>query len=111
MLSVKQGVRLYGLQPEMLFALDRAQDVLQVYGADAVLTSGRGDKHGQYSHHFKGLAIDLRSRDIDKTKHESVREHLQSMLGGDYQVIAEKDHFHIEFDPAQNPAYLSTLPS
>lgn len=104
MLRVKDGVELFGLQPEMLNALDIAVDVFHdIAGNDCWLTSARGDKHGAHSHHYKGLAIDLRRHHLTFPQVEKVRLHLKKQLGPNYQVILEKDHYHIEYDPEGIP--------
>lgn len=100
MLFLKKGVFLYGLQPEMLWAADRANEIYERFGKDCVITSGRGDQHGSHSHHFKGLAIDLRTRHLTHQEQEQVKIQLQSTLGTEYQVVLETDHLHVEYDPA-----------
>ena len=83
MLLVKEGVSLYGLQPESLWALDVATQVFQEKaGLDCVLTSGRGGKHGAFSHHYKGLAVDLRRRHVlDETMLEEIVKSIRERLG------------------------------
>lgn len=99
MLFFKKGVKLYGLQPEMLWAADHATEVYARFDKDCVITSARGDRHGAHSHHFKGLAIDLRTRHLTTPQQLQVQSQLQGALGNSYQVVLEKDHIHVEYDP------------
>lgn len=96
-ISFKKGVCLEGLQPEMLKALDAVADVFLHEGHNCVVTSARDGIHGRFSHHYKGLAIDLRVWDIEDI--DMTVDHLRMELGTDYQVFNEVDHIHIEYDP------------
>jgi len=106
MFIVKEGETLSGLKEEMLIALDIATDVFTVYKKDCILTSGRCKGHGDYSHHYKGLAVDLRSKHIDNEYSKDLLYELQEELGDDYQVLFENvgedtEHYHVEYDPIQ----------
>ena len=105
-LRFKNGVYLSGLQPESLFALDHATQVYAQYGKECVCTSARGDKHSNHSHHFKGLAVDLRTRHLTEPEKIKISQELQSRLGADYQVVLERSHIHVEVDPKQHQQYL-----
>lgn len=101
MLMFKQGVGVSGLQPEMLRALDHATAIYSLHDKDCVCTSAREGKHRNYSHHYKGLAIDLRTRHLTEPEKIKISEQLQSNLGTDYQVILEATHIHVEYDPQE----------
>ena len=101
---VKAGVRLSGLKQEMLIALDIITDVMDRYGYHCVLTSGRDKGHSNYSHHYKGLAIDVRSKHVTPEQKIIVLHAIRAALGIEHQVILESvgklnEHFHIEYDP------------
>ena len=99
-LSFKNGVGLTGLQPEMLHAIDVLAGVWEERGnLILTLTSCRDGQHGPHSHHYKGLAIDIRIWDI-RDEVRSYAQYAQDALGPDYQVIREPDHIHVEYDPA-----------
>lgn len=110
MLRFKQGVRAYGLAPEMLLALDRAAIVYQAFDKDCTVTSARGDRHSVKSRHYSGLAVDLRTRDLTEVQIRQIHEGLIQALGPDYDVILEADHFHIEYDPKNAYQYLTKGP-
>jgi hypothetical protein len=96
-LIFKEGVHLVGLQREALVAIDRCLHVFHSQGLTMTLTSARGDKHGAYSHHYKGLAFDIRVWDIPDV--DVMVMFLREALGEHFQVINEGDHIHVEYDP------------
>jgi len=101
MLKIKEGVKLHGLAPVMQTAITIADQVYEELGLECVITSALDSKHGEHSLHYKGFAIDIRTRDIqyEKTK-VAIVDKIQSRLGSEFQVVLENDHIHIEFDPA-----------
>ncbi len=111
-LIILEGIRITGLQPEALRGLDLALDVFQDVDEDCVLTSGRGGRHGRHSHHYKGLAFDLRSKHLSAELKEQVLAALIAYLGSDYQIFLEGlgeiwEHFHIEYDPLHKIEYMT----
>ena len=98
---LKAGVEIFGLRPELLLAMMVANDVAKYYNVDFVVTSctEKTTKHRSGSLHYAGFAFDMRNRDIHVGLHTSVKEKLQSSLGKEFDVIVEKDHIHVEFQP------------
>ena len=94
----KEGVLLSGLQPEMLGAIDVCAEIFESNGLALTITSARGGNHSKYSHHYKGLAIDIRVWEITG-RIEEFCETIRAGLGSAYQVINENTHIHIEYDP------------
>lgn len=101
MLKIKEGVELQGLQPQMFIAVTVADEVYEEFGLECVITSALDSEHRSHSLHYKGFALDIRTKNIpdDKTKADIV-DRIQSRLGSEFQVILEYNHIHIEFDPA-----------
>jgi len=97
-LKTKSSVNLEGLSWRMFWAALKAEIVLTSYGAELVITSALDGKHMDGSLHYKGLAIDVRSRDVSG-REPSIARDLRAALGSDYDVVIEPDHFHIEYDP------------
>jgi hypothetical protein len=66
-----------------------------------VITSGSEGKHKPNSLHYKGLAIDIRSRTFTIVMTIDFLAELRKLLGSGFQVIEEHNppHFHIEYDP------------
>lgn len=97
-MKLKPGVRLLGLRPEMTVALLAAHTV---YGdRELVITSVVDSKHSRGSLHYKGLAIDLRTRNLDnRAEAQLIRDALAEALGDEFDVVLERNHLHIEYDP------------
>jgi len=108
MMFLKDGVSIDGMQPEIMIALMVAKDVFAEHGIDLCITSGVEGEHGPRSKHYEGKAVDLRRRDI-KTQviAELILEKLQERLNGSkgnfkgqFDIVLEKTHYHLEFDPS-----------
>lgn len=65
---------------------------------DCVITSANDSKHGPNSLHYKGQALDLRTRHLNGQGLQSVYHKLKESLGEQFDVVLEADHIHIEFD-------------
>lgn len=100
MIQIKEGVSIIGLDPKLMMALIIADQVYNDHGIeDCVLTSGTDSKHSDHSHHYKGLAIDIRTSNVEVAMRAPIVAVIQKHLGNEYQVILENDHIHVEFDP------------
>lgn len=96
---VKDGVVLE-LHPALVRVLP-VIDALHLarYGKDVVITSGLEGPHKKGSLHFRGLAVDLRTRDYPLSAARAFAQELRRGLGEDYNVVLEADHLHVEYDP------------
>lgn len=83
------------LQPPVAKARGKVAQVYQAVGEDLYITSKRDGIHSLGSLHYEGLAIDFR---YPKNR-EGIIEKLKKELGTDFDVIAEGDHIHVEYDP------------
>lgn len=101
-LAFKDGVSLVGMQPEAIFGIDQCLTAYHEIDLTMTLTSCRDGQHGQHSHHFKGLAWDMRVWDLTGRIDWFCRK-LTERLGPDYQVINEENHIHAEYDPKTLP--------
>lgn len=108
--QIKNGVWLQGLQPQMAIAFTVACSVYASKELSCIITCGLNGKHGRYSHHYKGLALDLRTKhcfigEKDRSaKLTQLKIDIQLSLGTQFQVVledvgGEQEHLHIEFDP------------
>ena len=97
---IKTGVDLRGLSPQMAVAYTIACFIYyrQIHEW-ATITSASDGKHSPNSLHYCGQALDLRIRMLTGGQMETIRKQLTIALGEQYDVVLEKDHFHIEFDP------------
>jgi hedgehog signaling domain-containing protein len=95
----KDGVDL-ALAPKIARALPAIDRVYRaIAGHEPTITSGCDGQHMTTSLHYAGLAVDVRTRDVAPDKIEALRRALADALGDAYDVVVEKDHIHIEYDP------------
>lgn len=108
--ALKSGVDARKLTPEALLGLWICSQVFGQHGIPFVVTSISDGKHGERSLHYVGNAFDVRLASRYTQSASSDEELLGDMrlaLGGEntsnargqYDVILEGDHFHVEFDP------------
>lgn len=79
--------------------LDIGQRVYENHGKELVVTSGIDGTHGPGSMHPFAKALDFRTNFFAYREIGVVAKDLQNKLGPDYDVVVEKDHLHIEYDP------------
>lgn len=96
-MKIKDGVSIRGLQPQMVLAAVIAEPILNKYDQECVITSGTDGTHSKGSRHYVGLAIDVRTWTLSN-KQQCVKD-LQDALSGEFDVVLESDHIHIEYDP------------
>jgi hypothetical protein len=94
----------------MFFALLAADPIWRQYGAEVVVTAGIEGRHMDGSDHYRGEALDLRSRDLTDVPAAALA--LQSALGDDFVVLIETpatpgatgSHVHVSFRPRHSYA-------
>ena len=64
---------------------------------EVTITSGNDGMHMKNSLHYKNAAIDIRTCDMRMPRYTT--KMLQTNLGKDFDVIYEKNHIHIEYEP------------
>lgn len=99
---LKTGV-IFDAKAPLLYALWKAQIILESYG-EVTVTSIRDGQHSERSLHYRGLAVDLRSKHLTPEQRHTALIKLKRELGSDYDVLLESEgkpneHFHIEYDP------------
>jgi len=98
-MKLKRNVKLTGLQPQMLIAMQVAEYVYEIYDKELVITSACDGKHGTGSLHYVGLAIDIRTRYFTDQQKLLVAQEIRNRLGKEYDVVVENLHIHIEYQP------------
>jgi hypothetical protein len=97
-MKLKPGVSLVDVSWRMFFAAIVAEEIYKKFGAELVITSANDGKHGDKTLHHKGLALDLRTWNLNGRAVQVAAE-LRKALGNDYDVVVESDHCHVEWDP------------
>ena len=98
-MKLKKGVRIHGICDEISFVMTAIEGVYLEHGAEAVVTSAIDGTHSRKSKHYSGQAIDLRTRNVDTEHHRPLTAALQAAVGEDFDVVLERDHIHLEWDP------------
>lgn len=101
-LRFKPGVDLRGVRPETVAAMHVVDGVYGDIGADdTTITSVKDGKHMERSLHYQGLAFDLRlpARSGSSAAGGEAARLIRERLGGQYDVVLEQTHIHVEFDP------------
>ncbi len=98
-MKIKPGVRILGIRPEILLALMIAESLFNKENVELVITAAIDGKHSRASLHYTGAAVDLRIRHLPLGGAEKIYGDLISALGSDYDVVLEKSHIHVEFQP------------
>ena len=98
-LRFKPGVKLFGIQPEVVLAATVVASVYSEFdNAECVITSITDGDHGNNSLHYKGFAIDFRTRHIPMGMLDTLRSRVQACLGDDFDIVLERTHLHVEYD-------------
>lgn len=99
-LSIKNGVSLLGVQPIMFLAAIVVAGVYYTFDStECVITSGTEGNHKGHSHHYKGLALDFRIRNIRPGWHHKLLRQTQLALTDEFQVVLSDRCLHVEYDP------------
>lgn len=103
-LEIKEGVVFQELNDQLFKIMRVYHDAMLLFRVTPVITSSHDGKHLPNSLHYKNLALDLRSRDLNDGQKERLLLEMKSGLGSDYVVVAETDHVHVQFGKAtDNP--------
>lgn len=100
-MRIKSGVNISGIRPEIVLALIIARSVYSEHNTPLVVTCVQDGKHMPGSLHYLGLAADIRTGDLKPKDRSVVRKKLKESLGPQYDVVLEKTHIHIEFQPKE----------
>ena len=92
------SVNVLDLNAEITDAIDIVASIYNHNNAELVITSGKDGIHGKNSLHYIGDAIDIRIWNI-KVNLENLTKVISKALGDGFDVVLEKDHIHIEYDP------------
>ena len=105
MISLKRGVRVLGLRPELLLAVVVTESVYASLGHALVITSAIDGTHMRASEHYTGLAFDGRLNNLEPiADRATIAAAVRVALGADYDVIHESpgttnEHLHVQYNP------------
>lgn len=94
-----KDVSVQGIRPEILLAIQSAGEWAAINKHPLVtVTSALDGQHMETSLHYSGAAVDL-AIPGDHQLHQRLADFLAKMLTGDYDVLDEMDHVHVEYQP------------
>lgn len=99
MISIKSGVELRGLRPEMSVAVPMVASCFHKLGRECVITSVCEGQHSRNSLHYKGMAVDFRTRHLSVQEKEQIVDLVRQALTVEFDVVLESTHLHVEWDP------------
>jgi len=91
------GCRVQGVQPELILGLLVVNEIFSKNQLDCTITCISDSKHSNGSLHYVGFAADIGLPPAHLTN--VMLEAIKLNLGQDFDVVIEKDHIHIEFQP------------
>ena len=100
-MRLKKGVKIRGVVAELAFVMPAINDVVEKYDTieGCMITSVTEGKHSKGSRHYIGCAMDIRIRNMAKADPKKCVKALKMALGKDFDVVLERHHIHIEYDP------------
>ena len=105
-MQVKKGASIEGMRSEARRAIEEVDKVYVSSGIMLIITSGTEGESGDGVHrkdskHYTGDAFDCRTRNIPGSRRatKDIYNIIRRVLGDDFDVVLEKDHIHVEYDP------------
>jgi hypothetical protein len=97
MLLLKDGVQING-NKYINKILEAVQVVFDFHSWPVVITAGRDGHEGKVSYHNDNRALDIRFWDVPPEQRRQVAADIAAKLPAYYDVVVERDHYHIEAD-------------
>ena len=105
-MQLKECVRLRDLNPQISLAALVVNSIFLKLApkVNCTITSANDSKHMKGSLHYKGAAIDFRTKDFPEDKKTLLVSEVQGALGPEFDVLLEypgedNEHLHVEYDP------------
>lgn len=96
---VPSFIKLRGIRPETVLAMVLVDQLYRDISVQCVITSVNSGKHMKGSLHYEGLAFDIRIKNVPDEILSGLVTEIRNCLPSDFDVVLEKDHLHVEFDP------------
>lgn len=103
-MKLKLGVLLKDLTPQMVLAAIVIYDAFWKHSAECIITSANDSGHSATSWHYKGRALDFRTKHVYEGYKAILVTDIKSDLGPNFDVVLEglgtdNEHLHVEYDP------------
>lgn len=104
-ISLKPGVSLADLTPQIVLAIVIIAGVCHDFGIPCVITSVNDGVHSANSWHYKGRAVDIRTKyPVLNGREQEFAGMVKDRLGAQFDVVMEavgedNEHLHVEYDP------------
>jgi hypothetical protein len=109
MIRFEPNFRLGVLHMETALVLHHASLWSRLAGVDLVVNCGSNGAHNPGTLHPWDLALDLDTEGDRFADTEQLHGYLARILSPEYDVVLEKDHVHVEFDPHRKPAVMDPM--
>ena len=93
---IKAGVDISRLNREIRRSLPKVEAVYNQYLEEFVITSTFEGTHGAGSLHYSNDAYDV---GLPEENPEEIYLAIKEDLGASFDVVLERDHIHLEYDP------------
>ncbi len=101
MIRIKPGVRIEGIRPEIIMAINVAEALYTLHNTELVINKVTDRPHSPGSLHYIGQAVDLRISDLSRGEVGAIATELRIALGRQFNVVVKSDHIHVEFQPKE----------
>ena len=95
---LKAGVSIDRLERNTRRGLGKVGDVFAAHSQEMVITSTYEGTHSDASLHYANRAFDVRFP-VHST--QTIIRGIRTALGNRFDVVVEKTHYHIEYDPKE----------
>lgn len=100
MVQFKDGVSVDGIKKETITLIGILNYYFVTYiDKPLVITSCTDGKHMKNSKHYSGYAIDIRARHLTPFEVNNLLSWFKEYHDKKYDIVVEKDHIHVEYDP------------
>jgi len=107
MIIIKQGVDVRDLHPIMWNLIYDIEPFYEEEGLDFVITAALDGVHMDFSKHYSGVGIDIRTRTLNDPREMFVR--IKSVIHPAFDVVLHSTHMHIEYDPKNQDERISGI--
>lgn len=103
-MRLKQGVCIKGIKSETIIAITIVNSIFLAHGKECIITSVMDGKHKEGSLHYKGQAVDFRTKHLNMEEKVKITNEIGIALGDDFDTVLEyvglpNEHLHVEYDP------------